>query len=478
MISTSLISCVVKKQVRHIWRNSRLLQIAVAVAVWLCVWQLTALAVGTDLLLAGPLQTFQAAIRLLANGEVVTTALWSFLRIAGGFVLAYVMALLLAYSAWCHVALEIFLCPALLAIKSTPVVCIVVMLLIWFGAPWVSLCCVLLVVLPATYFAALEGFRALDSQRLRMLKLYRVDSLRQFGAYIWPTLQSYLLASAKMTVGMSWKAGVAAELIGSPAGSIGERIYQAKIVLETADVFAWTIVVVLLAYICERVFLHLLVQSADVCTAWAVKSAAKKRQTMPTSKKLVITSLSCSRGEKQLFDDFTQSFAAGSKTCLMAASGMGKTTLLHIIAGIECADRGELEHVGRVSLAYQKTCLLEQLSALDNIVLATGLSFAEAESLLAEILPTELLSKPVCQLSGGERHRVELVRALAAPSTLVLLDEPFASLDEETHRRSAEFILRHLAGRTLIVATHDACDAALLAASILQLHKPTKSYAT
>ncbi|WP_298580547.1 ABC transporter permease, partial [uncultured Olegusella sp.] len=176
-----------------------------AVVVWLCIWQLAALAVGIDLLLAGPLQTFQAIVRLFVNGEVATTVLWSFLRIAGGFVLAYVMALLLAYSAWRHTTLEIFLRPALLAIKSTPVVCIVVMLLIWFGTSWVSLCCVLLVVLPATYFAALEGFRALDSQRLGMLKLYRVDSLHQFGAYIWPALQSYLHASAKMTVGMSWK---------------------------------------------------------------------------------------------------------------------------------------------------------------------------------------------------------------------------------------------------------------------------------
>uniref|UniRef100_UPI002601E46F ATP-binding cassette domain-containing protein n=1 Tax=uncultured Olegusella sp. TaxID=1979846 RepID=UPI002601E46F len=308
-----------------------------------------------------------------------------------------------------------------------------------------------------------------DSQRLGMLKLYRVDSFHQFGAYIWPELQSYLFASAKMTVGMSWKAGVAAELIGSPAGSIGEHIYQAKIVLETADVFAWTIVIVLLAYICEQVFLYFLLHSADVGTAWAIRTAAKKQQAAPISKKLVITSLSCSRGEKQLFEGFTQSFAAGSKTCLMAATGTGKTTLLHIIAGIERADRGELEHEGHVSLAYQKTCLLEQLSALDNIVLATGLPFTETEKLLCEILPIELLSRPVCQLSGGERRCVELVRALAAPSTLVLLDEPFASLDETTHRRSAEFILRHLAGRTLIVATHDVGDATLLGASILLL---------
>lgn len=438
---------------------------------WLCLWQLAAWAVGTNLLLAGPLDTLQALWRMATRGELCVKVLWSFGRIIIGFVLAYLTALLLAYGAWRLPRFEIFLHPALLAIKSTPVVCVVVMLLIWFGAPWVSTCCVFLVVLPATYFSALEGLHALEQVKLKMLRLYRLSPLQQLGAYMWPALQSYLLASANITVGMSWKAGVAAELIGNPAGSIGERIYQAKIVLETADVFAWTIVVVVLAYVCEKLFLYALVRSADIARVWSVHSAERSMQHPYTPSALYLKSLRAVRGGKELFSDLSLSFASGSKTCLMAASGTGKTTLLQGIADTdtEALDGGEIRFEGAIALAYQKTCLLEQLSARDNVVLCARVSFAHAERLLEELLACDLLSKPVCQLSGGERQRVELVRSLAASSSVVLLDEPFSSLDEANHRRAADFILRHIEGRTLLVATHDQRDAELLGANKLQL---------
>ena len=172
----------------------------------------------------------------------------------------------------------------------------------------------------------------------------------------------------------------------------------------------------------------------------------------------------------------------------MAPSGSGKTTLLRMVAGLEQPDAGEvtlpkesspdagvpttgedLLRSGIVSMAYQSTCLLESLTAAENVVLVARLTSTNAHSLLAEVLPEDVLDKPVSELSGGERRRVELVRALAAPSSVVLLDEPFSSLDEETHAICTRFVLIHQAGRTLLVATHDATDATLLDAEILGL---------
>ena len=449
------------------------------------VWQVAAWVVGSDLLLAGPVQTAAALIGLAGDGAFWTKIVWSFVRIAGGFVLAFTSAVLLAYLSWRRTAVETFLRPALSAIKSTPVVCIVVMLLIWFGSRWVSAVSVFLVVLPAMYFSALEGLWSLDAEHLGMLRMYRVPRTCQLGAYVWPQVQPFLLATSRMVVGMSWKAGVAAELIGTPVGSVGERIYQAKILLETAQVFAWTIVIVAIAYLCERVFLRLLSASVTwgvrhaVADPWAalrmpVPSTALSPTTASTASLPVEVSISHASkafGEREVFHNLTCDFAAGSRTCVMAPSGSGKTTLLRMVAGLEVPDTGEVAFAGDapVSMAYQATCLLEGLTAVENVELAARLPEDGARRLLAELLPADVLDKPVSTLSGGERRRVELVRAMAAGSGVVLLDEPFASLDEDAHARCAQFVLAYQQGRTLLVATHDAGDAALLDADTLHL---------
>ena len=107
---------------------------------------------------------------------------------------------------------------------------------------------------------------------------------------------------------------------------------------------------------------------------------------------------------------------------------------------------------------------------MQNVRLVTaGLGEAEARAGLGELLPAQALDVPVSELSGGQRRRVEIVRALLHPSTAVLLDEPFASLDGESHRQAAEFVRWHLSGRTLLVASHAADDAELLGAARLSL---------
>lgn len=162
--------------------------------------------------------------------------------------------------------------------------------------------------------------------------------------------------------------------------------------------------------------------------------------------------------------DITLDLASGSRTVLTDASGAGKTTLIRTLAGTLMPLSGQVLAPGSLSLVCQDTRLVESLSAEDNVALVSGLSPSEVRSLLLEMLPEEALGRPVSELSGGQRRRVELVRALAHPSAAVLLDEPFASLDEATHREAAAFVLRHLGGRTLLVASHAPGDVQLLGA--------------
>ena len=143
-------------------------------------------------------------------------------------------------------------------LKSVPIVCVIVLLLMWVGSVRVSAIAVFLAVFPAIYFSVLEGRAAASPGLGELLRVMGVPGWRRFLANTWQQLLPYLVATCRNACGMAWKAGVAAELIGSPRGSMGERIYQAKLLLETGDLFAWTIVVVALSWACEKAFLALL----------------------------------------------------------------------------------------------------------------------------------------------------------------------------------------------------------------------------
>ena len=157
---------------------------------------------------------------------------------------------------------------------------------------------------------------------------------------------------------------------------------------------------------------------------------------------------------------------AGSRTVLADPSGAGKTTLVRTVCGLlaPLAGRVEAPAWGELSVQFQDTRLVEAMTAEQNVLLcsAGALSPDEAHALLAELLPEDALGRPVAELSGGQRRRVELARALAHPGAAVVLDEPFASLDAASHQAAAAFVLRHLGGRTLLVASHAPGDVEFL----------------
>ena len=226
-------------------------------------------------------------------------------------------------------------------------------------------------------------------------------------------------------------------------------------------------------------------------------------------------------GEKSIFHDFSHRFESGGATCVTGASGRGKTTLLRLAAGLISPDSGSISfsvmncrrvpsepadpqnsgfansrpspncrHVPsepadpqnsgfanaytfeKKSAVFQNDRLFEGMTAEKNILLAArrGFSRADAFDLAAALgISAEDLRLPVRMLSGGMRRRIAIARALAAEYALLLLDEPFTGLDEANRRRAAALIRCRSAGKTLICATHNEADAALLGAELLRL---------
>ncbi len=229
-----------------------------AVLCALAVWQLAAISVGSHILLASPWQAFSRLVALLPTAELWRTVWCSLLRISGGFLLALTLGVLLALAAYRRPLVETLLRPYVLVIKSVPVASFIILALIWMGSARLPLFISFLMVFPVIYGNTLQGMKSTDAQLLEMAYLFRVPWTRRLRYLHLPALEPYLLAGCSAALGMSWKAGVAAEVIGVVGGSIGEKLYETKIYLQTADLLAWTVVIVAVSALLERVFLALL----------------------------------------------------------------------------------------------------------------------------------------------------------------------------------------------------------------------------
>ncbi len=166
---------------------------------------------------------------------------------------------------------------------------------------------------------------------------------------------------------------------------------------------------------------------------------------------------------QQLFCDYSLTLTQGKTYLLTGASGVGKTTLLHILLGLVKPDSGTVTAGEKYSAVFQENRLLPNRSAVENLqfVAIGGTKKETLYDLLAEILPPDSLDKPIEELSGGMQRRVAIARAMLADSDCVVMDEPFTGLDDDTAQKVIAFIFKHLRGRTLILSTHqpEALDA-------------------
>lgn len=190
------------------------------------------------------------------------------------------------------------------------------------------------------------------------------------------------------------------------------------------------------------------------------------------SENIILKSICKSFGKKRVLDNFSLTVPVGSRVCIMGASGGGKTTLLNIIMGIIKPDSGEICGIpSKIAAVFQEDRLCEPYSAVRNVMAVTGNSVPESEIL--ELLRSlglggsELL--PVKSLSGGMRRRVALARALLAESEMIVLDEPFKGLDEDTRASVVSILDAKTKGKTLFIATHDLRDASALSAPVVQI---------
>ena len=223
-----------------------------AIVLWLLLWQIAAMAVGRDFLLASPLTVLLCFWQLVRSGAFWSAALHSTSRILAGFLLGALAGGVCAGLSRKWRRVRELIAPLHAVLRAIPVASFVIVALIWVPSRNLSVLISFLIVFPLIYAGTLGELERADAKLLEMARLLRMKPLRRLiYLYLLPALPA-LANLCATAMGMAWKSGVAAELISIPAGSIGERLYKAKVYLMTGDLFAWTLLIVLLSTLCAR----------------------------------------------------------------------------------------------------------------------------------------------------------------------------------------------------------------------------------
>ena len=227
-------------------------------AFWLGVWQLAAYGVerwvegrGNELLLPYPATVLAALVRLAGAPLLWATALTSLSRILLGMICRTLLGGLLAGLTYSWAWADRLLSPAIRVIQATPVASFILLVLLWADRNLVPAIIAGLMVLPVVWGNLSRGLQETDPLLLELARAYRFSPMKTVRLIYLPALRPYLISAAATAMGLSWKSGVAAEVLCLPRQAIGTQIYQSKLYLEVPDLFAWTAVVVVLSLALE-----------------------------------------------------------------------------------------------------------------------------------------------------------------------------------------------------------------------------------
>ena len=234
-----------------------------SVALALLLWQAGAILLDLPLLLVPPLEVVKRLLGLIQETDFWRTLLFSFSRIVLGFAIAFALGCLLGVLSGKWPLLETLLWPYVITIKTVPVASFIILSLFFLSARRLSTFISFLMVFPVIYSNVLEGIRSTDRDLLEMSQVFRIPWGRRLLYIYLPHLKPFLFSACSVALGMSWKSGVAAEVIGVASGSIGEKLYESKIYFMTEDLLAWTVVIVLISVLFEKLFLRLMKAAFD-----------------------------------------------------------------------------------------------------------------------------------------------------------------------------------------------------------------------
>ena len=471
-----------------------------AICFWLFVWHFLSLKINSSIFLPSPESTYKALLRISKRAGFWQTIFNTFSKIAKGFLLALIAGTILSVISAFVKIIDVLVSPFMRLLKTVPVASFIILALLWVKSDKLSVLISFVMVTPVVYINILQSFDNVDNNLLEMADIFNVGLLRRLRFIYVPALVSGFMSACKIGLGFCFKAGIAAEIIGLPFQSIGSELYKSKLYLMTDELFAWTVVIVLMSVFFEGVCIYLLNKLSCIIEKTNISRKAENENKADKSHKkkgeyeklennkmgdkrkikdveisesniLRIEKITKSYGKQKVLENISFNINESERICIYGKSGIGKTTLLRIIAGLEKTDSGKITFAGNVSMVFQEDRLLENTDVYTNLYCVLGSRFdkAEADMHLKEVGLEGAGNKLVSELSGGMKRRVAIVRCMMKSSEIILLDEPFKGLDTILKDNIIRYVVKYLNGRAVIMVTHDISEAEKIQAEIIEI---------
>lgn len=441
--------------------NKKIKEILI-VLFWIAIWAFIAIIIASPIILASPYDVLIKFIEFAITANFWISILLSLLHVSIGFIIACVLGCLTAIFSYRIPTLYDFVQPPMQFFKSAPIVCIIVLILTMFGVEYVDIIVVVIAVLPIYFFAIYEACKNRNINISNLLAIHQIPKRIIWSVFEWPNALPFFNQATKVAIGISWKVAITAQMIGALNGTIGIGIYDAKIMLDSAQLFVWMISVIIISWGLEKItilFVHKLSKSDYKNVLNKITQYSQDEKYIDKNECLVkLESVIKTYNSKKVLDNINLSIKLGQKINIAGLTGAGKTTLTNIILGIEKPDSGKAIikdcSPRTFSVVFQENSLISNLTILENIKVASLKKIEEKD--VNKIVQSNL--KPD-ELSGGMKRCAEIERAIISDSKIVVLDEPFTGLDIETRKQAIKYINENIANRALILITHDSKDA-------------------
>lgn len=438
----------------------------VSILFWIGMWQILASFVNQEILFVSPISVLIQLFHMIQIKETWMIVMRSTIGIMIGFSFAFFYGFFLALFSYRFQIIKIWIEPVLLGIKSIPVASCILVLFLFLSAKLLPVTIVFLMVLPIAYTNFLQGFCSISFELLEMAKVFKVRTLKK-----WRYLYSSELFPAVKTIctigiGFAWKSGVAAEVIGMCQGTIGQALYEAKIYFDTVFLFAWTIIILFVSLLWEKM-IHKLFEEIEKMVLRPIKQqkdiyfvGIDTKNEQKEGKEIQIKNLTKRYKEQVILEQYSVTIPLSKRIGLEGRSGAGKTTFLRCMLGLEPISSGMItgtENI-RFSVVFQENRLCENLSVVANIQLVSNISVEELKQELQKVGLFDVEHKKVKELSGGMKRRIAIIRALQVPFDVLVLDEPFQGLDQQSKEQTIAYIMEKTRRKTVLVVSHEKED--------------------